>query len=212
MTPLHSLRKKLAAQGKEGEIGGDVKYEKGGTVYLAGADNKSGRVKGKKNTQRLVMPEGMTVYFNQPVRGDIIYNEKVYFKIPAIDNDSIGKGDIAFVGTFYSDGMFPPFKAELKTMPDNTLGFVHKAPAGGYPIYGGKKGTTPSKFTGELTMDKGGLQANGVLNHLTTTLNTKDILFRTDSVLASGEKGEIKEGVSGKAGRIAGVFSTGSTQ
>ncbi len=192
---------KLAAQGKEGEIGGDIKYEKAGTVFLAGADNKSGRMKGKKTTQRLVMPEGMTVYFNQPVRGDITYNQKVYFKIPAIDNDSLGKGEIAFVGTFHSDGIFPPFEAQLITMPDNTLGFVHKAPAAGYPVYGGKKGTTPStvKFTGELAMDKSGLRAEGTLNHLTASLNTNGMLFMTDSLLASGDKGELKEGLVGKA-------------
>lgn len=199
------LSQKLAAQGKEAEVGGDIKYENPGTVYLASADNKSGQVKGKKTTQRLVMPEGMTVYFNQPVRGNILYNQKVYFKIPAIDNDSLGKGDISFIGTFHSDGIFPPFKAELKTMPDNTLGFVHKAPATGYPVYATGKGGTPStvKFTGELTMDKSGLRAEGILSHLTATLNTKGILFMTDSLLASGDKGEIKEGLIGKPGAAA---------
>jgi hypothetical protein len=199
---------KLAAQGKEGEIGGDIKYENPGTVYLASSDNKSGQVAGKKTTQRLVMPEGMTVYFNQPVRGNITYNQKVYFKIPAIDNDSIGKGDIAFMGTFYSDGIFPPFKAQLVTMPDNTLGFVHKAPVTGYPVYAGKKGTTPStvKFTGDVIMDKSGLRSEGVLSHMTASLNTTGILFMTDSLLASGEKGEIKESLVGKAGGTSAYF------
>ncbi|GAB3640269.1 hypothetical protein [Spirosoma arcticum] len=187
---------KLAAQGKEGEIGGDIKYENPGTVYFGASDNKSGQIKGKKTTQRLVMPQGMTVYFNQPVRGNVTYNEKVYFKIPAIDNDSLGQGDISFLGTFYSDGIFPPFKAELKTMPDNTLGFVHKAPAAGYPIYGKKSSV---KLTTEITMDKNGLQAEGILNHLTTSLNTQRMLFTTDSLLTSGPTGEIKEGLIGKA-------------
>lgn len=187
---------KLAAQGKEGEIGGDIKYENPGTVYFGASDNKSGQIKGKKTTQRLVMPQGMTVYFNQPVRGNMTYNEKVYFKIPAIDNDSLGQGDISFVGTFYSDGIFPPFKAELKTMPDNTLGFVHKAPAAGYPVYGKKSSV---KLTTEITMDKNGLQAEGILNHLTTSLNTQRMVFMTDSLLTSGPTGEIKEGLIGKA-------------
>lgn len=187
---------KLAAQGKTGEIGGDIKYENPGTVYFGSADNKSGRVTGKKTTQRLVMPEGMTVYFNQPVRGNLTYNQKVYFKIPAIDNDSLGKGDISFMGTFYSDGIFPPFKAELKTMPDNSLGFVHKAPPTGYPLYGTRSNV---KITTEITMDKSGLRAEGVINHLTGSLNAQGILFMTDSLLASGQKGEIKEGLVGKA-------------
>ncbi len=189
---------KLAAQGKTNEVGGDIKYEKPGTVFFGTADNKSGRVAGKKTTQRLVMPEGMTVYFNQPNRGTTTYNEKVYFKIPAIDNDSLGKGDISFVGTFYSDGILPPFKTELKTMPDNTLGFVHTPPAAGYPVYGTKSNV---KFTGNLSMDKSGLRAEGVvLNHLTASFNTKDILFMTDSLLASGTTGEIREGLIAKPG------------
>lgn len=180
---------KLADQGRTDEIGGDIKYEKPGSVFFATADNKSGKVKGKKTTQRLVMPEGMTVYFDQEDRGDRRYNRKVYFKIPAIDNDSVGKGDISFVGTFHSDGIFPPFQTELKTMPDQTLGFTHKAMT--YPLYGVPASTV--KLTGELVMDKKGLHAPGEIAHLAATLSTKDILFMPDSLVAAGETGQIVE-------------------
>lgn len=183
-------------KGKTKEVGGDIRYEKPGTVYLGASDNKSGRIKDKKTTQRLVMPEGMTVYFDQPYRDSLAYNKKVYFKIPAIDNDSIGKSDIAFVGTFYSDGIFPPFQAKLVTMPDNSLGFEHKAPPAGYPLFGGKGNI---RFTGELRMDKKGLRAEGVISHLTASLPAKDILLMTDSLLAAGTDGRIKEGSVGKA-------------
>ncbi len=183
---------KLAEKGKTDEIGGDIKYEKPGAVFFATADNKSGKVKGKKTTQRLVMPEGMTVYFDQDVRGDRRYNRNVYFKIPAIDNDSVGKGDISFIGTFHSDGIFPPFQTELKTMPDQTLGFVHKAPPAGYPLYNDPASTV--KFTGELVMDKTGLHAPGDITHLAARLSsTKDILFMPDSLVATGETGHIIE-------------------
>ncbi|MBO0951890.1 hypothetical protein [Fibrella forsythiae] len=180
---------KLADQGRTDEIGGDIKYEKPGSVFFATADNKSGKVKGKKTTQRLVMPEGMTVYFDQEERGDRRYNRKVFFKIPAIDNDSVGKGDISFVGTFHSDGIFPPFQTELKTMPDQTLGFTHKAAT--YPLYGVPASTV--KLTGELIMDKTGLHAPGELVHLAATLSNKEILFMPDSLVASGETGQIVE-------------------
>ncbi|MEZ0483162.1 hypothetical protein [Fibrella aquatica] len=182
---------KLADQGRNDEIGGDIKYEKPGSVFFATADNKSGKVKGKKTTQRLVMPEGMTVYFDQEDRGDRRYNRKVYFKIPAIDNDSVGKGDISFVGTFHSDGIFPPFQTELKTMPDQTLGFTHKAPAAGYPLYGMPASIV--KLTGDLVMDKKGLRSSGELAHLAATLSNKDILFMPDSLIATGETGQIVE-------------------
>ncbi|RRA98750.1 hypothetical protein [Larkinella rosea] len=194
MTKIDSIT--FTPQGKNQEIGGDIQYEKPGTVFLADKGNKSGRQKDKKTTQRLLMPEGMTVYFNQPNRGSLVYNKKVYFKVPAVDNDSLGKGDIAFDGTFFSDGIFPPIKTTLKSMPDNSLGFEHTAPAAGYPIYGGKGNL---KFTGKLVMDKKGLRAEGVISHLNASLPAKDILMTPDSVLASGESGQIKEGLVGKA-------------
>ncbi|MEZ0542903.1 hypothetical protein [Fibrella arboris] len=189
---------KLADQGRTDEIGGDIKYEKPGSVFFATADNKSGKVKGKKTTQRLVMPEGMTVYFDQEDRGDRRYNRKVFFKIPAIDNDSVGKGDISFVGTFHSDGIFPPFQTELKTMPDQTLGFTHKAMT--YPLYGVPASTV--KLTGELVMDKKGLHAPGEIAHLAATLSTKDILFMPDSLIATGETGQIVEAQATKVAAV----------
>ncbi|MGM9509746.1 hypothetical protein ACS5NO_18570 [Larkinella sp. GY13] len=194
MTKIDSIT--FTPQGKNQEIGGDIQYEKPGTVFLADKGNKSGRQKDKKTTQRLLMPEGMTVYFNQPNRGNLIYNKNVYFKVPAVDNDSLGKGDIAFDGTFFSDGIFPPIKTTLKSMPDNSLGFEHAAPAAGYPLYGGKGNL---KFTGKLVMDRKGLRAEGVISHLNASLPAKDILMTPDSVLASGESGQIKEGLVGKA-------------
>lgn len=182
---------KMATQGRANEIGGDIKYEKPGSVLFSTADNRSGKVKGKKTTQRLVMPEGMTVYFDQEERGTYKYNRKVYFKIPAIDNDSVGKGDISFIGTFHSDGIFPPFKAELKTMPDHTLGFTHTPPAlGTYPVYNSK---STVKTTSELVMDKTGLHTTGTLTHLAATLNAKQLTFMPDSVMAIGETGQILE-------------------
>ncbi|MFC5412238.1 hypothetical protein ACFPMF_23130 [Larkinella bovis] len=194
MTKIDSIT--FTPQGKNQEIGGDIQYEKPGTVFLADKGNKSGQQKDRKTTQRLVMPEGMTVYFNQPNRGSLIYNKNVYFKVPAVDNDSLGKGDIAFDGTFYSDGIFPPIKTTLKSMPDNSLGFEHTAPAAGYPLYGGKGNL---KFTGKLVMDRKGLRAEGVISHLNASLPAKDILMTPDSVLASGETGQIREGLAGKA-------------
>ncbi|MGV3557591.1 hypothetical protein [Larkinella arboricola] len=194
MTKIDSIT--FTPQGKNQEIGGDIQYEKPGTVFLADKANKSGQQKGKKNTQRLMMPEGMTVYFNQPNRGALAYSKNVYFKVPAVDNDSLGKGDIAFDGTFHSDGIFPPIKTTLKSMPDNSLGFEHTAPAAGYPLYGGKGNL---KFTGKLIMDRKGLRAEGVIAHMNASLPAKDILMTPDSVLASGESGQIKEGLVGKA-------------
>ena len=104
-------------------MGGDIKYDSPGTVYLGSAENRSGQVKGKKTTQRLVMPQGMTVYFDQPVRGNLAYNRKVYFKIPAIDNDSIGKGDVSFVGYVLFRRYFPALQSHARNHARQYAGF-----------------------------------------------------------------------------------------
>lgn len=188
------IPQKMLAKGGRTEIGGDLRYGSG-KIYINRADNKSGRQKAN-DYPRLVIPEGVIVYFDQSDR-QLAYNRKqVYFKIPSIDYDSLNVKDIDFTGTFYSAGIFPPFQETLEPMPDNSLGFIHKSPTGSYKLYGSNSSL---KFVGELKMDKNGLQAAGELSHMTALLQTKEILFTPDSLTATGTAGEIKEGISGKA-------------
>ncbi|MBB5287551.1 hypothetical protein HNQ92_005715 [Rhabdobacter roseus] len=181
------------AKGLSGEVGGHVKYEKGGTFYLNDPKNKSGKQKGTKSP-RLVVPEGMTVFFDQPIRSPILYDQSVFFKIPKLDYDSLDRRDVAFVGTFNSDGMLPPIKTTLKSMEDNSLGFEYK-PSGDVKVYNGQ---ATVKFTDPLVMDNKGLRASGVLSHLSATLPTEKMLFTSDSLVASGAEASIKEATIGK--------------
>ncbi len=182
-------------KGSKAEVGGDIVYEKSGRIYLNDPTNKSGA---KKNSvfPRLNVPEGMTVYFDQADRGNLAYDRKVFFKIPSIDYDSLATQDIVFIGTFNSNGIFPPFKAELRSMPDNSLGFKYIPPATGYKVYGTN---TTVKFTKELTMDKQGLRSQGEITHLSARIPTEGMLFLSDSMIANGAQAEIKEATIGKA-------------
>lgn len=181
------------AKGMSSEVGGHVKYEKGGTFFLSDPKNKSGRQKGGKSP-RIVIPDGMTVYFDQPERKNLTYNREVFFKIPKLDFDSLDKRDVVFVGTFNSDGILPPIKTTLKSMDDNSLGFEYKAPAP-LKLYGG---TSLLKSTEPLVMDNGGLRAVGVLTHLAATIPAQEMLLTTDSLIASGSEATIKEATIGK--------------
>lgn len=182
-------------KGSNTEVGGDIVYEKSGRIYLNDPANKSGA---KKNSvfPRLNVPEGMTVYFDQADRGNLAYDRKVFFKIPSLDYDSLAMQDIVFIGTFNSNGIMPPFQAELRSMPDNSLGFKYKVPATGYKVYGTN---TTVKFTKELTMDKQGLRSEGEITHLSARIPTQSMLFMSDSLIASGAEAEIKEATIGKA-------------
>jgi hypothetical protein len=182
-------------KGSKAEVGGDIVYEKSGRIYLNDPTNKSGS---KKNSvyPRLNVPEGMTVYFDQADRGNLAYDRKVFFKIPSIDYDSLGTQDIVFIGMFNSNGIFPPFKAELRSMPDNSLGFNYVPPATGFKVYGTN---TTVKFTKELTMDKQGLRSQGEITHLSARIPTEGMLFMSDSMIANGAQAEIKEATIGKA-------------
>lgn len=182
------------AKGMSSEVGGHVKYEKGGTFFLSDPKNKSGRQKGGKSP-RLVIPDGMTVYFDQPERGQIKYNREVFFKIPKLDYDSLNERDVVFVGTFNSDGILPSFQTTLKSMADNSLGFEYKPPTE-MKLYQGK---STVKFTQPLVMDNTGLRAAGVLTHLTASLPAEDLFFTTDSLLASGSSASLREATLGKA-------------
>ena len=186
-------QKELFKKGRT-EIGGDLKYESG-VIYINKPDNKSGRQR-LVEYPRLVVPTGVTAYFDHPYRANGVYNKKVFFKVPNIDFDSLNIKDIDFVGTFNSDGMFPPFKEILISMPDNTLGFSHKVPEGKYNVYNSK---TFVKFEKPLLMDKQGLHAECEINHLTSQIQAKYALFTIDSVTANGTTGIIKEGTVGQA-------------
>jgi hypothetical protein len=179
------------------EIGGDLQYGSGaGTVYLGKAGNKSGKA---PSVPRLVVPSGAKIYFDQPDRAAGVYHRKIYFQIPSLDYDSLTSKDIRMEGTFYSDGLFPPFKATLVSMPDNSLGFVHKGVS--YPVLGGK---ATLKLTGPMEMDKQGLHANGELQVNGAVLPSKNLRIYPDSVVAVGTGGSFVAG--GKANLPAATF------
>ncbi|PWJ59844.1 hypothetical protein CLV98_10118 [Dyadobacter jejuensis] len=198
VTPKDSITftpREKYVKGQKSEVGAHVKYENGGTFYLSDPKNKSGKQKGK-GTPRIVVPDGMIVYFDQPERGELLYPKEVFFKIPKIDMDGLDQRDVIFDGTFNSDGILPPIKTILKSMPDNSLGFEYKMPAQEVKIYGGK---ALARFTDTLKLDNGGLQSKAVLKYLAAQMPADRVVLGADSVFASGSNASIKEGVIGKA-------------
>jgi hypothetical protein len=161
-----------------------------GTLYINKPDNKA---------TKKVFPEypyftankGATVYFDGAKVLGGAYDRTLKFEIPPFEIDSLSSSDpsaITFGGVFSSGGIVPDFEEQLRVMPDNSLGFFHKAVDPGYPLYGGT-----GNLKSIITLDGNGLQANGSIDYLTTTLQSEKFILFMDSVIARGSRVDIRE-------------------
>jgi hypothetical protein len=161
-----------------------------GTLYINDPFNKAGKIK-YPNYPRLDASAGGVVYFNRKEILNGAYDRSVFFVVPPFKLDSLNDADpgsINFYGTFVSSGMMPPFKEKLHTMPDKSLGFTHAVPPEGYQLYKGE-----GKLFGNVRLDNRGIRADGKIDYLSTTVESKDFIFYPDSVTGRGTVGEIKE-------------------
>ncbi|HTL81676.1 MAG TPA: hypothetical protein VL651_08220, partial [Bacteroidia bacterium] len=121
------------------------------------------------------------VYYDKPGIQKGVYNrDKFYFKLDPFTIDSLDNfqnSSLRFAGTFASSGILPDIKDTIRLMPDYSLGFTRIAPAGGYPLYGGK-----AKFTNEIRLSNQGLRGDGTINYITSTSISKDFIFFPDSM------------------------------
>jgi len=161
-----------------------------GTLYINSPDNKSGKIK-IPNYPRLDASAGGVVYFDRSEVLNGAYDRSVFFVVPPFKLDSLNDADpgsINFQGTFVSSGMFPQFKEKLHTMPDKSLGFTHVMPTSGYQLYQGE-----GKIYGDMKLDNSGIRANGRIDYLSTSVESKDFIFYPDSVIGRGSVGAIQE-------------------
>ncbi len=180
-------------KGGKAEIGGYIKYNGPGVLYLNSPDNKSGRKK-LEQYPRLEIPGGAVAKFNNYERKQFRYPEEVEFVIPTINQDSLNSIDMSYAGIFKSGGIFKPLNEELTVMPDTSIGFVH-FPKGPYQLY---NSGTNINFGEPLKMTKRGLVSNGQLSHLAASLNFEKIRFETEKLIGNGSSGKINESFQSK--------------
>lgn len=160
-----------------------------GTLYINRPDNKSS----KKRMPQYPIFDIKTpsfIYFDKQEYLKGKYGTEVYFKIPPFEVDSTASSNsksVSFDGTFHSDSIFPDFPEKLKIRPDKSLGFVHKTPETGYPLYG-----TEAKFYGTISMDFKGLRGKGEIKYLNATIKSEDFIFYPDSVMARGRSAKME--------------------
>ncbi|HAA18847.1 MAG TPA: hypothetical protein DCP28_08815 [Cytophagales bacterium] len=168
-----------------------------GTIYINRPNNKSG-AKDYSDYPVFDANQGAIVYFDDPSVLGGVYDQSLYYVIPPFKIDSLADSDpgaISFPGTFYSNGILPPIKENLVVTEDNILGFQHSVPEEGLPLYDGK-----GRVYNEVIMDRNGLQANGKIDYLSTSLESEQFTFYNDSVYTeTGVSAVIKPGPLGTA-------------
>jgi hypothetical protein len=159
-----------------------------GRLYLNDPKNRSGRKKMVKYPS-FNSTSGAYVYFNKPDVLGGAYDSTTYFDVPPFKFDSMstGKSRGGFVGVFHSRAL-PPIKTALTTQEDGSLGFEHVVPAAGYPLYGGK-----GKLVGgaKVKLNTLGLQSNGTITYLGSTLQSDRFVMYGDSLTGEGTAGTI---------------------
>lgn len=163
-----------------------------GTIYIDKPFNKSG-LKKFEEYPKFVTDESSYVYFNSSdIQDSTLYPENFYYKVEPFELDSIltfSTEGIKFEGTLTSAGIFPPIHEPLIVRSDYSLGFEHKTPPDGYPIYGGK-GT----FTSLIKLDNNGFTGNGKLGYLSSSSYSDHFVFYPDSLVTdSGYRFKILE-------------------
>ncbi len=111
---------------------------------------------------------------------DHFYYRSEPFQLDSLDNFT-NRG-LNFSGTLVSAGIFPDIKEPLGLQPDYALGFVRSTGDAGAPLYGRK-----ATFTSTVKLNSRGLQGDGELRYLTSTLRSKSLVFTPDSTLGRAD-------------------------
>jgi hypothetical protein len=128
--------------------------------------------------------ESSYVYFDErSIQNGVYDRNSMYFQVDPFAMDSLDnftRDGFQLTGKFVSGGILPPLNQTLGLMSDNSLGFTHKIPDNGIPLYDGK-----ATFYQQVELSNKGLRGSGKLEYLTSTTWSDDFLFHPDSLLTT---------------------------
>ncbi|HQV00571.1 MAG TPA: hypothetical protein PLO59_05385, partial [Bacteroidia bacterium] len=167
-----------------------------GNLLIDSLNNKSGLKPGYAYPLFTATSNAYLYYDSPSIKGGVYNRDKFYFKVDpfVIDSaDYLLAASVLFEGNFVSN-IFPDSREQLVLQPDYSLGFTKLTPANGLAMYGGK-----ATFTNKLTLSNDGLEGDGTIKYLTSTTQSKNIIFFPDSTLAQADLFQIDEAVLGGA-------------
>lgn len=162
-----------------------------GRLYINKPENKSGQ-KIYPNYPKFNAAHGAIVYFDNKEVLDGAYDKSIYFIIPPFEIDSLSGSDpstIGFEGIFVAEGILPSFQETLHIMEDNSLGFNHKIAPKGYELFNGS-----GRIYNFLKLDQKGLTANGLIEYISSKLESDNLTFYMDSLTGFGTNFSMAKG------------------
>jgi hypothetical protein len=153
-----------------------------GELYIDKPDNKSGRKSYPQYPIFKSNENGYVYYDDKKIHNGVYTRDRFYFQINPFVMDSLdnfNRRSVKFDGKLTSAGIFPVFQETLHLQPDKSLGFRHMTPDSGLFLYAGK-GT----FTNEISLTNNGFKGKGIVDYLTSSTASEDILFFPDSLNA----------------------------
>jgi hypothetical protein len=108
--------------------------------------------------------------------------DEFFYRIEPFQLDSLNDlttDGIEFIGHLVSSDIFPDIHQPLKVQDDYSLGFRHKTPASGLPVYANK-----GKFNNLIDLSNQGLRGDGTLHYLTSSSVSDNFFFFPDKTQA----------------------------
>lgn len=169
-----------------------------GTVRIDVKTNKSGAKKIEQFPKFTCKDTSYVYYDKRNKQGGVYSRDKFYFINYPFMHDSLlymTKNRLTIPGKMIAANIIPNFEDTLEVQNDYSLGFLHKTPEGGLPLFNGK-GTLSAKnseLQSFVKLSNNGLEANGVAKWNNTTIATKDFNLYPDSLTTLADKVEISE-------------------
>ncbi len=162
-----------------------------GVLLIDAPSNKSGRENIIMFPSLQTKGKSYVFYADSMIQDSVYSRDSFYFELdPFSFNhlDAFTEKDLRFEGKLASGGIFPDIVEPLTLQEDRSLGFISQTPEGGLPNYQGK-----GNYSGEVNLSNAGLRGNGTQQYLGASINSDDIVFRPNEMLASADAFDLEE-------------------
>lgn len=157
-----------------------------GYLLVDAPQNKSGK-KDIKLFPSFASKDYSYVYYDRDdIQHGVYKRDSFYFRLNKFTFNSLDdykKEDLKFKGTMFSADILPEFKETLVLRDDLSLGFFYQTPATGLPLYAAR-----GKYTGEVDLSNKGFYGKGLVNYLTASIQSEDLLFKPKEMFGTAKE------------------------